>query len=310
MMPSLEVKELCKRYREFELGPIDVALEPGMVHGLIGANGAGKSTLFRCLMGMVRPEHGRISFNGQQVDRDDAHWKQAVGYVGDCTPLFEDWSGARNLRTFARFYECYDDKLVQGLAAKLNLNLDQLAGTYSTGQRNKLAIIHALAHGAQFLLLDEPTSGLDPVARDTFLDILFEQMGRRELTILYATHYVTEIEQMADRLLFIRDGQLLGHEMKDDLAQHWRKLSFRSHRELGAMPGQVAMTMSSDGTSRNPRMDYEVISRNEQSTRLFLEQAGVQRIESNRLSLDQICIQILKSQTGGKHDQPARAHAL
>jgi ABC-2 type transport system ATP-binding protein len=301
-MPSLEINKLCKRYRDFVLGPIDLALEPGMVHGLIGANGAGKSTLFRCLMGVLKPDQGNITFNGQLADPDATHWKQSIGYVGDYTPLFENWSGARNLRTLARFYENYDEKQVDQLAAKFDLNLDQLASTYSTGQRNKLAIIHALAHGAQFLLLDEPTSGLDPLARDTFMEVLCEQMGRQELTILYATHYVTEIEPLADKLLFIRDGQLLGRETKDELAQHWRKFTFRSAGELGALPGQVALKMASSDSagvvSRNSTMDYEVISSNGESTRLFLEHAGVQRIETSRLSLEQICVQILKAQTG------------
>jgi ABC-2 type transport system ATP-binding protein len=301
-MPSLEVNNLCKRYGDFVLGPIDFALEPGMVHGLIGANGAGKSTLFRCLMGIVRPDQGHIALNGQLADPNATHWKQAIGYVGDYTPLFESWSGARNLRTLARFYENYDEKQVSQLAAKFDLNLDQLASTYSTGQRNKLAIIHALAHGAQFLLLDEPTSGLDPLARDTFMEILCEQMGRQELTILYATHYVTEIEPLADQLLFICDGQLLAREMKDELVQHWRKLTFRSAGELGALPDQVTLTMASsesgDTLSRKSTMDYEVISSNGESTRLFLEHAGVQRIETSRLSLEQICVQILKAKTG------------
>jgi ABC-2 type transport system ATP-binding protein len=298
-MPTLEVSNLSKSYRDFTLGPIDFRLEPGMVHGLIGANGAGKSTLFRCLMGMVRKDQGHIKFNSQTVDPEFPYWKQAIGYVADYTPLFENWSGARNLQTFARFYEHYDHKTVQTLAAKFDLNLDQLAGNYSTGQRNKLAIIHALAHNAQFLLLDEPTSGLDPLARDTFMEIMFEQMGE-DRTILYATHYVAEVEHMADQLLFISSGKLLGHELKEDLAQHWRKLTFRSNRELGALPDQVALKISndSDPAARNAAMEYEVISSNEKSTRYFLEQAGVQSIQSSRLSLEQICVQILKNQTG------------
>jgi ABC-2 type transport system ATP-binding protein len=291
-MPTLEVTNLCKSYGDFALGPIDFALEPGMVHGLIGANGAGKSTLFRCLMGMVRKDQGRIKFNGQTVDPNFADWKQAIGYVADYTPLFEHWTGARNLRTFARFYKDYDHRTVQTLAAKFDLNLDQLAGSYSTGQRSKLAIIHALAHGAQFLLLDEPTSGLDPVARDLFMDIMFEQMGK-DRTILYATHYVAEVEHMADQLLFISKGKLLGQQMKEDLAQHWCKLTFRSNRELGALPDQVALKILGGGTAA---MDYEVISSNETSTRDFLEHAGVQSIQSSRLTLEQICVQILKNE--------------
>jgi ABC-2 type transport system ATP-binding protein len=301
-MPTLEIINLCKRYRGFGLGPIDFKLEPGTVHGLIGANGAGKTTLYRCLMGTVKKDQGIIKLNGQTVDDKTAQWKQAIGYVGDYTPLFENWSGARNLREFARFYDNYDEELVQVLASKFDLNLDQVAHTYSTGQRTKLAIIHALAHGANFLLLDEPTSGLDPVSRDTFAEILHEQMGRQELTILYATHYVTEIEQVADQLLIIDKGRLLGHKVKEDLAQHWRKITFRTDRDLGELPNQVAVKVFSSeapgDAQRNFTKDYEVISSNEKSTRLFLEHAGAQGIQSSRLSIEQICVQILKTQAG------------
>ncbi|MES2626723.1 MAG: ABC transporter ATP-binding protein [Pseudomonadota bacterium] len=305
-MSTLEIINLCKRHTDFSLGPIDFKLEAGTVHGLIGANGAGKTTLYRCLMGTVRKDQGIIKLNGQTVDANSARWKQAIGYVGDYTPLFENWSGARNLHTFARFYENYDEELVQSLASKFDLNLDQIARNYSTGQRTKLAIIHALSHGANFLLLDEPTTGLDPVSRDTFMEIIYEQMDRQELTILYATHYVTEIEQIADQLLIIDKGKMLGHKVKEDLAQHWRKITFRIGRELGELPNQVALKVfensysNSGGNDLQPNFikECEVISSNQESTRMFLEHAGAQNIQSSRLTIEQICVQILKTQAG------------
>lgn len=299
-MSTLEIINLCKRMREFSLGPADLTLEPGTVHGLIGANGAGKTTLFRCLMGTVRKDQGIIKLNGQVVNNSTGSWKQNIGYVGDYTPLYENWSGARNLLTFARFYDKYNEELVQSLASRFELNLDQLARNYSTGQRTKLALIHALAHGANFLLLDEPTSGLDPVSRDTFMEILYEQMHKEELTILYATHYVTEIEQIADKLIIINNGRILGHKVKEDLAQHWRKITFRYDQELGELPNQVALKVftNAEGEGELPSFskEYEVISSNHQSTLMFLENAGAKAIMSNRLSIEQICVQILKTQ--------------
>lgn len=301
-MSTLELINLRKRYRNFSLGPIDLKLESGTVHGLIGANGAGKTTLFRCLMGTIKRDQGIMKLNGQTVDDHSARWKQAIGYVGDYTPLFENWSGGRNLRAFAGFYERYDDELVQTLASRFDLDLDQLARHYSTGQRTKLALIHALAHHANFLLLDEPTSGLDPVSRDTFMEILNEEMTKQELTILYATHYVTEIEQLADQFVIINDGKLLGHKIKEDLEQHWRKITFRSDQALGELPNQVAMKIvenpaSSDGKP-NYEKGYEVISNNQESTLMFLQHRGARAIACSRLSIEQICVQILKTNTG------------
>lgn len=306
-MSTLETINLCKRFRDFSIGPIDLVLEPGSVHGLIGANGAGKTTFFRCLMGTVRRDQGIIKLNGETISDSSAKWKEAIGYVGDYFPLFENWSGARNLHTFSQFYSHYDHELVQRLASRFDVNLDQRARNYSTGQRTKLALIHALAHGANFLLLDEPTSGLDPIARDTLMEILYEQLRRDDMTILYATHYVAEIEQVADQLIIIHNGKILDKKVKEDLAQHWRKITFRFDQELGELPNQVSIKVYGDApygevalSDGRPNLvkEYEVISSNHQSTVMFLENVGAQSIQSNRLSMEQICVQLLKSQLG------------
>ena len=301
-MSTLEIINLCKRYRGFSLGPIDLKLEPGTVHGLIGANGAGKTTLYRCLMGTVRRDQGIIKLDDVKVDDSTGQWKQAIGYVGDYLPLFEHWSGARNLQTFARFYEHYDEEKVQRLASMFDLDLDQIARNYSTGQRTKLAIIHAFSHGAGFLLLDEPTAGLDPVSRDTFMEILHQQMADYPPTVLYATHYVTEIEQLADKLIIIDQGRILGHKVKEDLSQHWRRITFRSNRQLGELPNQIAIKVHGDQPFSAERPDfnreYEVISNNHESTLQYLQQAGASGIQCTRLTMEQICVQILKTRLG------------
>jgi ABC-2 type transport system ATP-binding protein len=165
----LEIANLCKKYDQFSLGPIDLHLEPGSVHGLIGPNGAGKTTLYRCIIGTVRRNQGLVKVKGTLANADSGSWKQCIGYAGDCTPLFEHWTGARNLEAFAAYYQSWSEAKVQSLASRFELDLSQVAGTYSTGQRTKLAVILALAHSPDLLLLDEPASGLDPVARDEFM---------------------------------------------------------------------------------------------------------------------------------------------
>jgi ABC-2 type transport system ATP-binding protein len=283
----LEITNLCKRYDGFALGPIDLRLEPGTVHGLIGPNGAGKTTLYRSIMGTVRRDQGLVKVGGRKADASSGEWKRKIGYVGDYTPLFEHWSGARNLRAFAAFYDAWSEQTAESLASRLELDLRQVVSGYSTGQRRKLAIILALAHQASLLLLDEPANGLDPVTRETFMEVLYEQMRNEELTVLYATHHVSEIEHMVDQLIFISDGRLLAHEPMDTLVQNWRKITFRTSQPIADLPYQVSRIREGD--------DYQVTTSSFQSALWFLESQGVVCIETTKLTAEQICVHVLRN---------------
>ena len=145
----LELTKLSKNYDQFTLGPIDLHLEPGTVHGLIGPNGAGKTTLFRCILGTVRRDKGLVKVKGNVVNEASGSWKQLVGYAGDYTALFEHWTGARNLQAFSAYYPTWSAKTGQSLASRFDLDLSQVVKKYSTGQRTKLALILALARWLQ-----------------------------------------------------------------------------------------------------------------------------------------------------------------
>jgi ABC-2 type transport system ATP-binding protein len=286
----LEINDLSKRYDAFTLGPIDLTLEPGTVHGLIGPNGAGKTTLFRSIMGTVRRDRGSVRIAGRPADPSSGAWRQGVGYVGDYTPLFDQWSGARNLRAFAAFYDGWSEERAASLASRLGLDLGRKAGAYSTGERTKLAVVLALAHRPGLLLLDEPANGLDPVTRETFMEILYEQMRNEELTMLYATHHVSEIEHMADQLVFIRDGRILAHEPVAALVENWRRITFRTSRPVGDIPYQVSRLREGD--------DHQVTTSRFESAVSFLESQGAERIETRKLTTEQICVHVLRNGAG------------
>jgi ABC-2 type transport system ATP-binding protein len=295
-MTMLEITQLSKNYNDFWLGPVDLTLQPGSTLGLIGSNGAGKTTLLRALVGTVKYDQGMVKIDGAVTNSKHGNWKNAIGYVGDTTPLFESYSGRKNLEAFAPFYPTWSATTAQTLANRLQINLDQTVKTYSTGQRTKLAIVIALAHQPKLLLLDEPTAGLDAVARDTFMDILFEQKEREELSVVYTTHAIAEIEQLADELTFIHQGQIIGNEIKDDLTQHWRRFTFRYSGDLGDIPDSV--NVKTDGNT------HEVISKNADSTRAYLSRLGADAVESSRISIEQITIQILR-QASKQNTRPA-----
>ena len=292
----LEITNLSKRYDAFALGPIDLTLEPGTVHGLVGPNGAGKTTLYRAIMGTVRRDQGLVKVGGRRADATSGEWKQKIGYMGDYTPLFEHWSGARNLTAFAAFYDAWSMETAESLASRLELDLSQKVGAYSTGQRTKLAIVLALAHRPSLLLLDEPANGLDPVTRDMFMEVLHEQMRNEELTVLYATHHVSEIEHIVDQLIFISDGRVLAHEPVDTLVENWRKITFRTSQPIGDVPYQVSRVREGN--------DHQVTTSSFQSALWFLESQGVDCIETSKLTTEQICVHVLRNgaRKGNHHD--------
>ncbi|MDA1371094.1 MAG: ABC transporter ATP-binding protein [Proteobacteria bacterium] len=292
-MAMLELNGLTKNYRTFSLGPVDLSLEAGCAMGLVGANGAGKTTLFRIVVGTVRRDLGSISLCNESATASTALWKQHIGYIGDFNPMYDNWSGYKNLAIIAPFYPNWSQEKALKIAQRLGLNLDLRVKHYSTGQRAKLAAILALSHTPELLLLDEPTSGLDPVAREIFMELLFEQMAAGDTALLYATHHISEIEQLADRLVFISNGLIVRDEIKEDLAESWRKVTCRIEKPLQKIPNVLQ--------HKSEPPFHELISDNAEATIKFLNEQGAEGIESSRLSIEKIAVQILKESNQESH---------
>jgi len=286
-MASLEVSDLYRTFDGFTLGPIDLELEPGRFYGLIGPNGAGKSTLLRSILGLMRPDSGSVVVGGVPANAESGLWKQAVGYVGDRTPLIERWSGRRNLSTVGRFYETWSHGRAAGIADRLGLDLDRPARTYSTGERAKLALALALGHEPTLLLLDEAAAGLDPVARDNLMELLHERMQDERFTVLYATHHVAEIERLIGDLVVMHSGRIVAREVADDLEYHWRRVTFSATKLVDELPGRVSI--------RRDGSEYDVVTRDESVTLDHLRRIGAASIMTSRLSVEQICVQLLKT---------------
>ncbi len=206
-MKAFELHDVTKFFPDFQLGPLSLDLEPGMVLGYIGPNGSGKSTTMHCMMGLLRADAGEVTIFGRPNDLNKPEWKHDVGYVGDENPFYENWSCEKNLKFLRQFYPAWSDGLVDDLSHRFELKLDQKVKTLSTGNRVKLACICALAHQPKLLLLDEPTAGLDPVVRAELLDVLFEVLETGERAIFYSTHILSDISRLADDLVFLNEGR-------------------------------------------------------------------------------------------------------
>jgi len=187
---------------------VSLELRRGEIYGFLGRNGAGKTTTLRLLMGILRPDGGEVELLGERARRTTVAQKRRLGYVSQ-EQVFYPWMTAEQLGRFVGdFYATWDAKGFTELLRLLDVPRERKVAQLSGGTRMKLALALALAHRPEVLLLDEPTAGLDPVARREFLDILVLRCREQGQTALFSSHLVSEVEQVAQRIGIIQDGQL------------------------------------------------------------------------------------------------------
>ena len=286
MPKAFEFKDVVKKYGDFTLGPLRFDLEPGTVLGYIGPNGSGKSTTMHCLVGLVKADAGEMQVFGRPNDPNKPEWKLDIGYVGDVHVFYENWSGERNLKFLRQFYPNWSDMLVADLARRFEIPLDKKAKALSTGNRVKLSLIAALAHKPKLLLLDEPTAGLDPVVRTEVLDVLFSVLEDGERAIFYSTHILSDISRLADELAFLHNGKVMQRHAKEDLTDKWRKISFRLEENNVRLDAVIS--------HRQEGKDHQVVSTDFAQTLRALTDLGAENVQENRMSIDEIAVQILK----------------
>jgi ABC-2 type transport system ATP-binding protein len=286
MTRAFECRGLVKRYPDFQLGPLDLDVEPGTVLGYVGPNGSGKTTTMHCLMGLVRADGGVMEVCGRPNDLDHPAWKRDVGYVGEVHAFYEDWPVDLNLAFQSRFYPGWSESRARELSRRLQLPERRKAKELSSGDRVKLALVRALAHSPRLLVLDEPTAGLDPVVRAELLDVLFEAVGGGETAILYSTHILTDIERLADELAFLDRGRLKLRRTKEDLVEQWARISFR----LGAASPSLQAVVH----HRHEGSHHQVVSADRAATLRQLGELGARDVAEHRMGIDEIAVQILR----------------
>jgi len=286
MNAAFQLTDLTKKFPEFKLGPINLELEPGKVLGYVGPNGSGKTTTMHCMVGLVKADAGETKIFGRENDPNKIDWKFDVGYVGDRHVFYENWTGEKNLDFISQFYPSWSDEKAKELIKRFELPIEKKARELSTGNRVKLSLVQVLARFPKLLILDEPTAGLDPVVRTELLDVLFEILEDGEKSIFYSTHILTDISRLADELAFINKGQIKLKNDKDDLAENWRKISFRLNDKYEGFLNVV--------NTENEGNNYKVISKEYVSTIDQIKKLGAQNIQETRMGIDEIAVHIIK----------------
>lgn len=233
MEKAFEIINLNKAYKGFALKNINLSLPKGYIMGFVGANGAGKSTTMGCLLGMIKPDSGIIKIFDKNIKNITAADKEKIGVVMDGCPFAEVLNIKDIRRIVSSIYRTFDKAKFDSLVSRFSLPENKPVKDFSTGMRAKLNIAVALSHNAQLLVLDEATSGLDPVVRDEILDILQDFVCDENRSILISSHITSDLEKICDYIAFIKNGQIVFVENKDDLKEkyaliHCTKQQFES----------------------------------------------------------------------------------
>ncbi|WEG12361.1 ABC transporter ATP-binding protein [Pullulanibacillus sp. KACC 23026] len=224
-MLALDVRNLNKKYENFELKDISFQLEKGYIMGFIGANGAGKTTTIKSILNIINLDSGEVRIWGKNIVEHEIELKQEIGYAfGDI-----DFYTRSKMKTLTdvikKFYTNWDDETYYNYLRKFKLDENKKIVQLSTGMKVKYNLALALSHGAKLLILDEPTSGLDPVARDELLDIFQELVMDGEISILFSTHITTDLEKCADFITFIENGEMIKSADKEEFIASYRLLN-------------------------------------------------------------------------------------
>ena len=216
----LEVKNLCKKYNQFELKNVNLTLPKGMIMGLIGENGAGKTTTTKSILNLTNST-GEINIFGLNVKKYDKKIKQDIGVVLN-ENFFSEYLNPKDINKIMKnIYKNWDEKLYFKYLEDFKLPQNKISKEFSSGMKMKLKIAVALAHHPKLLILDEPTSGLDPVARSEILDIFQDFIQNGENSIFVSSHITSDLEHIADYITFINDGKIVLSKTRDELLEEY-----------------------------------------------------------------------------------------
>lgn len=217
----LEIKNLSKKFKTFELDNVSFKLEPGYIMGFIGPNGAGKSTTIKLIMNLLKKDFGEIKvFNKDHIEFEK-EIKNRIGFVYDESYFYEDLTIKQMKNIIAPFYKEWDEKLFNIYIKDFDLDLNQKIKKLSKGMKMKFSLAIALSHNADLIIMDEPTSGLDPVFRREILDILYNVIQDEKKSIFFSTHITTDLEKIADYITFINKGKVVFSKSKDEILESY-----------------------------------------------------------------------------------------
>lgn len=232
-MSIIEVKNLQKKFGKFEaLSDVSFSVEPGEITGFIGPNGAGKSTAIRILLGIIKKSGGSAKIFGKDVWEDRQEIHKRTSYVPGDIALWNNLSGGEIIDIFMKLHGSGNKAKRDELIERFELDPKKKAKNYSKGNRQKVGLISALAVESDLYLFDEPTSGLDPLMESIFQEEV-KKIKEEGKAVLLSSHILSEVERLADKIVIIRQGEIVESGSLDEMRHLTRSvITLESDKDL------------------------------------------------------------------------------
>lgn len=280
--PVIAVSELTRRFgAKTALASVSLSVPRGGVYGLVGANGAGKTTLIRHILGLLRAESGTVRVFGRDPVADPVGVLSRIGYLSEENDL-PLWMRVDELIRYSRvFYPGWDDAYAEELRKTFGLDPAAKIGNLSKGQKARAGLLVALAYRPELLLLDEPSSGLDPIVRRDILGAILRTIADEGRTVLFSSHLLEEVEQVADHVTMISQGKIaLSATLRSIMDSH-RCITIRSQARPPAVEGVLRWDKTGD--------EWTAVYRGD-AAQLRKAMNGAQIVEERGASLDEIFV--------------------
>jgi ABC-2 type transport system ATP-binding protein len=250
-MPVFEIRNLQKSYgAQRVLDKVNLNIQPGAVVGLVGRNGAGKSTLIRCMLGLLTRDAGDCFVFGDSSLAISDNNKTRIGYVPQ-QPEALGWLSVKQMLDFVSgFYPRWDHAFVASTLQRWNINGSTLLSKLSPGERQRIAVLRAMAYHPELLVLDEPAAALDPVARRELLREIAIRAAESGTTVIFSTHIVSDLERVASDIVFMHEQSILLQMPMDGIKENTLCLRLppeTSAMHSGKIPGEVSRRKQHDG---------------------------------------------------------------
>ncbi len=214
---NLEVRNLVKNYQDFSLKQINIKLPKGKILGLIGENGSGKTTTIKAILNLMAYDKGNIKIFGKDSRDLTKEEKEQIGVVLDDS-FFSPIVNVNDINKLMKhFYHNWNEKLYYDTIKKFKIPCNKPLKEFSSGMKMKIKVLCAIAHEPKLLILDEPTNGLDPIFRYEIIELFNKFVSNGENSILMTTHITSDLEHLADEVIFIHDGKIILDILKKEI---------------------------------------------------------------------------------------------